>query len=451
MKPAPLTPVLLCCCSLLLSCAPPSPGAVTGSAPLAGADPEFAAYVESIRAVDNHSHPNSTVPGDEDADALPLDSLGAIELPAPLRLENPAWVEACKALYAYPHDDLGEAHLKDLRARMQETARAQRDHFPAWVLDKVGTEVLLANRVAMGPGLAPPRVLWVSYVDALMLPLSTAAEAAGSPDREKLFPMEEKLLRRYLADLKIEKLPGTLDGYLKDVVTATLEAQKKAGCVAVKYEAAYLRRLDFGDVPAAAAARIYRRHVGGGAPSHADYKALQDFLFRYIAREAGRLGMAVHIHSFEGAGNYYEAAGADPMLLEPVLNDPGLRGTTFVIIHGGGGQSQRAGALLWKPNVCVDMSLMTLAYPPRRLAVVLREWLGQFPEKVLFGSDAVALGPDLGWELAAWVACRNARQALTLALSEMVRNGEISRARAREIAVLVLRGNAARLYRLDLK
>jgi len=33
-------------------------------------------------------------------------------------------------------------------------------------------------------------------------------------------------------------------------------------------------------------------------PPHAQYKALQD-LFRYIAREAGCLGMAVHIHSLE--------------------------------------------------------------------------------------------------------------------------------------------------------
>ena len=44
----------------------------------------------------------------------------------------------------------------------------------------------------------------------------------------------------------------------------------------------------------------------------ADYKALQDFLFRHIAREAGRVGLAVHIHSFEGAGAFFRAAfGAD--------------------------------------------------------------------------------------------------------------------------------------------
>jgi hypothetical protein len=47
----------------------------------------------------------------------------------------------------------------------------------------------------------PPRVRWVSYVDALMLPLDNAAEAATSRDLEKLFPLEDRLLQRYLADL----------------------------------------------------------------------------------------------------------------------------------------------------------------------------------------------------------------------------------------------------------
>ena len=81
---------------------------------------------------------------------------------------------------------------------------------------------LLANRVAMGPGLVPPRFRWVSYVDALMLPLSTRIEAAASPDREKLFPLEDKLLHRYMSDLEITRLPATLAVYLKTVVTPTL-------------------------------------------------------------------------------------------------------------------------------------------------------------------------------------------------------------------------------------
>ena len=443
--------VLFVCVSAASACAPPSSRGAGGTGAPADADPALVAFIASIRAVDNHTHANSVSPGDADADALPLDGIAPFELPTQARPGHPAWLAAYKALYKYPHDDLREPYLKELRATMQGVAKAKGDEFPEWVLDQIGTEVLLANRVAMGPGLAPPRVRWVSYVDALMLPLSTKAEAATTPDREKLFPLEDALLKRYLSDLKIASRPATLEAYLKTVVTPTLESQQKAGCVAVKFEAAYLRSLDFGDVPAGVAGRIYAKYAGGGEPAHADYKALQDFLFRYIAREAGRLGMAVHIHSFEGAGNYFDAAGADPLLLEPVFNDPALRKTNFVIIHGGGAFAAHAGAMLWKPNVYVDTSLMTLAYPPPRLAGVLREWLGQFPEKVLFGSDAVAFGPDMGWEVAAWMGTSNARAALALALTAMGRDGEVSLSRAEEIATMVMRTNAARLYRLDLK
>jgi len=326
-----------------------------------GADPAITAFIEKIRAVDNHAHANSVMPGDADADALPLDGVAPFELSVRLRSDNPDVLAAYKALYKYPHQDLNAAHLSNLRSAMKTTVEAQGANFPAWVLDQVGTEVMLANRIAMGPGLAPPRFRWVSYADALLLPLSTQAEAATTPDRQQLFPLEDKLLQRYLADLKMASLPASLDAYVNTVVTPTLEAQRNGGCVAVKFEAAYLRALDFDDVPVAAASSVYARYVRGGIPSHADYKALQDFLFRYIAREAGRLGLAVHIHAFEGAGNFFRADGADPLLLEPVFNDASLRKTNFVIVHGGGVFASHAGAMLWKPNVYVDMSLMTLA------------------------------------------------------------------------------------------
>ena len=75
------------------------------------------------------------------------------------------------------------------------------EEFPDWALDQAGIEVMFANRITMGPGLSSPRFRWVSYVDALLFPLSTKAEAAVTPDREKLFPLEDQLLKKYLSDL----------------------------------------------------------------------------------------------------------------------------------------------------------------------------------------------------------------------------------------------------------
>lgn len=434
------------------SCSSPSDGrsAPGGSATDPAPDPELAAFIDAIRAVDNHAHPNTVAAEDSESDALPLEAIGPFELPDRLRPDHPEWFRAYQALYGYPHADLAEGHANELRAAMHRVAKDQGDRFPQWVLDRAGTEIMLANRIAMGPGLSSPRFRWVSFVDALILPLSTASERTTSPDRGKLFPFEERLLRRYLSDLRMEAVPPTLGEYLRQVVTRTLEAQRKAGAVAVKFEAAFLRSLDFSDVSEEAAAKVYSRYARGGEPSHADYKSLQDFLFRAIAREAGRLGMAVHIHCFNGPGNFYHAAGSDPLQLEPTFNDPTLRDTRFVLIHGGGDFSPHTGMMLWKPNVYADISGMTLIHSPARLAEVLRPWLLQFPGKVLFGSDAASFGPEAGWELTAWIATRAGRQALALALTDMVRKGEVSRTRAREIATMVMRTNAAKLYGLPI-
>ena len=270
------------------------------------------------------------------------------------------------------------------------------------------------------------------------------------PTARNCFRSRTNCSNGYLSDLDLTTIPPTLDAYLetvrdtdaRDRTACRLCGGEVRGCVSSE------PRFRPGDEKDAA--RTYARYAARGEPLPGDYKTLQDFLFRFVAQEAGRLGMAVHIHSFEGAGNFFETSGADPLLLEPVFDDPALGKTRFVIIHGGGVFAAHAGAMLWKPNVFVDTSLMSLAYPADRLAGVLRAWLTQFPEKVLFGSDASAFGPDLGWEVAAQAGTDNVRETLVLALTEMLRAGEVSRPRAEEIATMVMRTNASRLYNLGL-
>ncbi|MDQ2890387.1 MAG: amidohydrolase, partial [Gemmatimonadota bacterium] len=291
------------------------------------------------------------------------------------------------------------------------------------------------------------RFRWIAFVDALMLPLDTRAEGR-TPDTRVLYPRETQLLTRYMRDLHVRELPHSLGDYVTHVVVPTLARQRAAGAVAVKFEAAYLRPLDFDTPDATAAARIYSRYARGGTPAHAEYKTLEDYLFRVITREAGRLGMTVQIHSLETFGSYYQSAGAAPALLEPALNDSTLRHTNFVVIHGGWPLVNETQALLAKPNVYTDISAMDLILSPTELARVLRQWLGEFPEKVLYGSDAFDGGPQQGWEQVAWVGSMTARRALSIALTGMMRDGEISRDRAQTLARMVLRENALRAYRL---
>src|SRR5207245_8765674 len=133
-----------------------------------------------------------------------------------------------------------------------------------------------------------------------------------TPDARAWYPLEAKLLQRYLGDLLVAHLPPTLDRYQHDVVSATLERQHAAGAVAVKFEAAYLRALDFDPPDPAAATAIYDRYAAGGVPSRAAYKVLEDDLVRFIAREAGSLGMAVKIHASAGFGGFTIVGGDAP-------------------------------------------------------------------------------------------------------------------------------------------
>jgi predicted TIM-barrel fold metal-dependent hydrolase len=101
---------------------------------------------------------------------------------------------------------------------------------------------------------------------------------------------------------------------------------------------------------------------------------------------------------------------------------------------------------MMKPNVYTDISEQTWMLEPRALAAVLRDWLEAFPEKVLFGTDLFPGDGAYDWEEIGWQTAETGRQALGIALTGMMQDGEITRAKANEIARGVLRGNAMKLY-----
>src|ERR1039457_7571875 len=174
-------------------------------------DPQLAAAITGIKAIDNHAHPVLAAPGDREFDALPVDNMEPQSDPVVLRpgaFQTPFTAES--------------------------KAAARREHgdgYPAWVLDRMGVETMLTNRVAMGTSVGPPRFRWVPYADALIFPLDNSRLAAKNPDREAFFPLEDKMRARYLAEAGLSALPPTLADYLAQVVTPTLERHKKGGAV----------------------------------------------------------------------------------------------------------------------------------------------------------------------------------------------------------------------------
>jgi uncharacterized protein len=384
--------------------------------PEARIDAGLSAEIDQIKAIDNHAHPVAPGgdPPDTDYDALPVENLEPASEPIGFR----AGVQA-----------LADAH----RALGQE-----RDN-PARVLDRAGIGIMIANRVAMAPTLPRDRFKWVAFADALMYPLANDA-IADTPDRKAFFALEERLLGRYYKESGVSGKPSTLDDYLEKVVKATLARHKQGGALAEKFEMAYLRPLAVGNPSKAEASAAWS---GKG-----DYRALQDYIFRYIATECGRFGMAVHIHTGSGGGGYFDVPGSNPMLLSPLLDDALLRKTNFVLLHGGWPYSRQATSLIEKPNAYIDFSVQALLLSRDELAGNLRAWLEFIPEKVLFGTDAYPYGPDVGWQETAVASARSGRTALKVALTAMMRENEINEDRAVELARMVLRDNARKLYGL---
>jgi predicted TIM-barrel fold metal-dependent hydrolase len=389
-------------------------------------------------------------PPDKEFDVFLVDEMETGPLPVRLRPENPEYKEAWRFFYGYKHDDMSEQHVKELVERKKQVMAAKGDAYPAWVLDRLGIETMLANRVALGRGLTAPRFRWVPFVDALMFPLRNERLKSEDPDRKVFYRSEERVLHQYLDMVNGGTLPPTLAQYVELVVKPVLRRQRKEGAVAVKFEAAYLRALDFAAGDQRSADQIYARYAKAstGEPSAAEYKLLQDYVFETIALEAGELGLPVHIHSSGGFGNYFRLGRVDPSQLDAMLSSPALHKVTFVLLHGGWPYTKEIGFLLGKPNVYADFSAMTFLLYPHELASALRSWLEYMPERVLFGTDAGPLMPQINWEESAWMSVATARQALALALEGMVADGEITRGRAVEIARLVMRENARQLYKL---
>lgn len=411
-------------------------------------DPQLMAYIDSIRAVDNHAHVVAPdIEHDTGYDALRCEILGPGTAMPPANIRfGPDLQAAWKALYDFAGDSDSPEMLKQWQARQKAVQEKHGAGYFDWVAQQAGFDIILANRLSMAPELGANRFRWVPYNDALVFPLDNTAGKAQSPDRKVLFEAEEQHLKNYMSALGVSRLPSTLDAYLARVVGPTLEQQKKNGAVAIKFEIAYLRSLDFQPVSRAAAAAIYARHVSGGSAGASDYKQLQDFLFRDIVSRAGRLGIVVHIHTGLGCGEYFNTRGADPMLLEPLINDPSLHATKFVLLHGGSPYDRHNTSLIMKPNAWVDTSALELLFSSAELARMMRPWLEMMPERVVFGSDAGPFGPGMGWEETTWIGSRKARRALGIALAAMVKDEVVTQERARAIADRVLRQNAMELY-----
>ena len=123
-------------------------------------DPGLMTEINQIKAIDNHSHPPA-LDGphgekDDDFDALPCDPLEPTDSGLMFREDNPVYIKAWQTMFGYKYDDFKPEHVQELLAAKEQVKQREGDNYPNWVLDQLGIETELANRVAMGRGLQPP-------------------------------------------------------------------------------------------------------------------------------------------------------------------------------------------------------------------------------------------------------------------------------------------------------
>ena len=414
--------------------------------PLAGADLQkvydrLLKQIDRIPIYDNHSH--ATFPDDSDMDAMASPPNESTVLR--LRDSNPEFVAAAKALFGYPYDDFKPEHAKWLSDKKKAAEAAGGTAYWDSILDKMNIETCLANRVALAPYLDPKRFHWVFFVDSFLFPFDNHGQIAKNGDMGVYVPLQEKVLQRYLKQESVNGLPPDLAGY-EAFVRQTLADNQKKGGVAMKFEAAYFRTLFFRDPPREKAEGVYAQFHAGGVPSDDDYRTFQDYIFRVLIDQAGKLKLPVHFHSAVGIGDYFSLRNGNPLNLENVLRDPRYSHVNFVLIHGGYPYTLDMIWLTAAKNVYTDSSLMGYYVYPSELKNILKQWISLYPEKIMFGSDAFPFNDAVGAEETFWLAARSARTAIAAALAELVSEGAFTEEKALELARLYLHDNAAKLY-----
>src|SRR5579862_553883 len=397
--------------------------------------------IDKIPIYDNHSHPGYADDSDVDAMASPPDESSVLRL----RDDNPEFVAGSKALFGYPYDDFKPEHAKWLAEKKKAAEQSGSIAYFDGILDKLNIEICLANRAMMAPYLDPKRFNWVFFVDSFFYPCDNSERTASTPDMGVYVPLQEKMLSRYKKQEGVEGLPADLAGY-EDFVRRTLTDNQKHGGVAMKFEAAYFRTLYFSDPPREKAAAIYDKYHGGGVPTAEEYRLFQDYVFRVLIDQAGKIHLPVHFHSAIGIGDYFSLRQGNVLNLENVLRDARYKNVTFVLLHGGWPYEREAALLTAVKNVYLDTSFQSELLYPSQFKQVLKQLLTLYPDKMMFGSDAFPFNDALGAEESFWLAVRTSRTSLAAALAELVTEGAVSEEKALELAKMYLHDNAAKLY-----
>jgi hypothetical protein len=405
------------------------------------ADRALLTELAKVKAVDAHSH--LLINRVEPAGKALAQQRSPTDLPLRLRGLGPEWARTWKLLYKVNVPDPSDKRFTEPEKRFADLQQAREllvedlgADFSTSMLDQANVEMAIVSGDPLtGKGLE--RFRFVPRADVFLRPFAQESAEALKP---------------FFIAARMYTLPKGLDEYLRKVVTAALERWVSEGAIGIDLGISAWRGLDFDDVNAEVARAAYGRLVIGGefGASPADMKAFQDYAFRYLAAEAGRVGLVMHVKT----GMSRDATGivgfGNPILLGSSMADPRLQKTKWLLVHGGFPFDKETGPLLLRPNVYADVSVQDMVRSPTELGESLRRWFELAPERVCFATDAASdpSAPQLRWPELTFLGAETTRAALAIALSRMVSDGLVTKAQALQIGKGVLRDNAIALHGL---
>ncbi len=216
--------------------------------------------------------------------------------------------------------------------------------------------------------------------------------------------------------------------------------------VGIKSAHAYRRTLGFQKVTRHEAETIFNRIPSalGHTLSNQEIVPLQDFFMYELVARAEAVGLPMVIHTGLQAGNFRRLPDANPLLLQPLLEEfPRAR---FDLFHGGMPWVREIAVLAkYFPGVYLNMAWMHIISPAQARSA-LGEWLDLVPNTKIFG-----FGGDYNIVEKVYGHLKMARQNIARVLAEKVGEGAFSRSEAGLVARRLMFDNPNEFYRLGLK
>lgn len=171
-------------------------------------------------------------------------------------------------------------------------------------------------------------------------------------------------------------------------------------------------------------------------------KPFYDFLLMESVEEAVEYDLPIQIHTGAGGGQFLDFRTENPVNLIDFLQDPRVKNRCkIVLLHGGHPHEEDTGYITAQfSNVYTDFSgtfyLVSGKGVERMIALLERTPLN----KVMYGSDGVGM-PELSW-----FAHDHFRVQLRKMLNQLIAEGYMTAARARETSRMIMYDNALGCY-----